>query len=52
VSFSFAFHQITGAIQPAFALGDMLANWDQIAKGLAEAPRKRKSHEQIFSQTS
>ena len=50
--FSFAFHQITAAIQPALALGDMLANWDQIAKGLAGAPRKRKSQEQLFSQTS
>jgi hypothetical protein len=50
--FSFAFHQITAAIQPALALSDMLANWDQIAKGLAEAPRKRKSQEQKFSQTS
>jgi len=50
--FAFAFHQIIAAIQPAFALGDMLANWDQIAKGLAEAPRKRKSQEQIFSRTS
>jgi hypothetical protein len=29
----------------------MLASWDQIAKGLAEAPRKRKSQEQVFSQT-
>jgi hypothetical protein len=33
-------------------MGDMLASWDQIAKGVAEAPRKRKSQEQIFSQTS
>src|SRR6266702_1969445 len=47
--FSFAFHQITTAIQPALALSDVLANWDQIAKGLAEAPRKRKSQEQIYS---
>jgi hypothetical protein len=30
----------------------MLANWDQIAKGLAEAPRMRKTQEQAFSQTS
>jgi hypothetical protein len=30
----------------------MLENWGQIAKGLAEAPRTRKSQEQIFSQTS
>jgi hypothetical protein len=50
--FSFAFHQITAAIQPTLALNDMLANLDQIAKGLAEAPRKRKSQEQKFSQTS
>jgi hypothetical protein len=50
--FSCAFHQITAAIQPALALSDMLANWGQIAKGFAEAPRKRKSQEQKFSQTS
>jgi hypothetical protein len=30
----------------------MLENWSQIAKGLAEAPRKRKSQEQEFSKTS
>jgi len=48
--FSFALHQVTAAIQPALALGDMPANRDQIAKGLADAPRKRKSQEQIFSQ--
>jgi hypothetical protein len=34
------------------ALGDMLANWGQIAKGLAESPRKRKLQEQVFLQTS
>jgi len=50
--FAFAFHQIVAAIQPVLPLGEMLANWDQIAKGLAESPRKRKSQEQIFSQTS
>jgi hypothetical protein len=30
----------------------MLANWGQITRGLAEAPRKRKSQEQAFFKTS
>ena len=50
--FSFAFHQITKALERALALSDMLANWNQIAKRLAEAPRKRKSQEQAFAETS
>jgi hypothetical protein len=46
------FHQIVAAIQPALPLGEMVTNWNQIAKGLAEAPRQRKSQEQDFSNTS
>jgi hypothetical protein len=30
----------------------MLANWDQMAGGLAEAPRKCKSQEQTLRETS
>jgi hypothetical protein len=46
------FHQITAAIQPPLALSQMLLNWTQITKGLAEAPRKRKPQKQIFAHTS
>ena len=46
--FSFAFHQITKAIEPTLALDDMLASWGQIPKRLADAPRQRKSQEQAY----
>jgi hypothetical protein len=50
--FSFAFHQVAKAIEPTLTLGQMLTNWNPIAEGLAEKPRKRKSQEQTFAKTS
>jgi hypothetical protein len=43
--FAFAFHLITASIQPPLALSQMLANWDQITRGIAEVPCKSKSQE-------
>jgi len=39
--FSFAFNQITHAIQPGLSLSSMVKNWGKIVRGLAESPRKR-----------
>jgi hypothetical protein len=46
--FSFAFHQLTQAIEPALSLSAMLKNWTAIVRGLAESPRQRQSQEERF----
>ena len=47
--FSFTFHQITKAIEPALALSEMLAKWNQIAKNLPKrlASGKRRSKDSL-----
>ena len=40
--FKFGLNQVCRAIEPAFGLADMLANWNEISECLAESPRKRK----------
>ena len=41
--FKFALNQVCKAIEPEFALEDMLTQWNEISEGLAESPRKRKA---------
>ncbi|ODS31555.1 MAG: hypothetical protein SCARUB_03335 [Candidatus Scalindua rubra] len=38
-----AYNQVQRAIEPHFALGDMITDWNEIAKSLAERPRGRNS---------
>ena len=40
--FNFAFNQVKRAIEPHLPLEDMISNWNDIAKLLAERPRTRK----------
>jgi hypothetical protein len=44
--FVFGFHEIQRAIEPHGSLKQMLEGWQEIKKGLAESPRKRKTREQ------
>lgn len=39
--FNFAYHQVKRTIEPHLPLEDMVAGWNEIAKSLAERPRKR-----------
>jgi hypothetical protein len=39
--FNFAFNQVKRAIEPHLPLEDMISNWNDIAKLLAERPRTR-----------
>jgi hypothetical protein len=39
--FNFAYNQLKRAVEPHLALEDMIAEWNGIAKLLAERPRKR-----------
>lgn len=39
--FSFALHQVQGAIEPSLPLQETIFSWNQIARSLAEAPRNR-----------
>jgi len=39
--FSFALHQIQHAIEPYLSLQQTLYSWNQMARALAEKPRKR-----------
>jgi len=48
--FNFAFNQVKRAIEPHLPLEDMISNWNDIAKLLAERPRTRKHQlSQYFS---
>jgi hypothetical protein len=37
----FMFHQVCATILPPASLAETLGDWDEIAEGLAECPRKR-----------
>jgi hypothetical protein len=39
--FNFVFNQIKRAIEPPFSLENMISDWGNISKSLAEHPRKR-----------
>ena len=49
--FSFAFRQLSRVIQPALSLRQMIDNWPDIVRDLADPPRKRKSQEEKFFDT-
>lgn len=38
---SFAFHLLKQAVNPKISISSCLVNWKQIAKDLAESPRKK-----------
>jgi hypothetical protein len=44
----FAFDAVTKAIQPALSLGSILKHWREIALGLSETTRKRKSQAEKY----
>ena len=39
--FNFLLHQVQRGIEPSISLKEVLNNWNQITKDLAERPRKR-----------
>lgn len=39
--FAFVLHQIQRAIEPALPLADVIDDWNEISKSLAEPPRQR-----------
>lgn len=39
--FAFAYHELIRAIDPALGLQKMIEDWKEIARDLAEPPRKR-----------
>jgi hypothetical protein len=41
--FNFMYHQVKRVIDPHLPLEDMMESWNEIAKLLAERPRKRNS---------
>ena len=41
--FNFIYHQVKRAIEPYIPLDEVLSNWNDISKSLAENHRKRKS---------
>ena len=51
--FTFAFRQVTQAIQPRLSLRKTIeGHWDRIATGLRESPRSRKGQEEQYHETS
>ena len=50
--FKFALNQVSRAIEPAIALADVMAQWTDISKALAESPRKRKSQIERYFNTA
>ena len=42
--FKFALNQVTRAIEPAYSLRRMVAEWHEISASLAEPPRRRSNH--------
>jgi hypothetical protein len=52
----FAFNEVIKAIQPPASLGAIIENWKEIAIGLSETTRKRKSqvekHNAMNNETS
>jgi hypothetical protein len=44
--FAFVFHEVQGAIEPHYGLGQALKGWEEVQNGLAESHRKRKTQEQ------
>lgn len=46
--FNFAYNQVKRAIEPHVSLQDMISDWNDIAKALAEPSRKRKSQLQQY----
>jgi len=43
------FNAVTKAIQPPASLGSIIKNWNEIAMGLSEGVRKRKSQKEKYN---
>ena len=50
--FKFALNQVTRAIEPAFSLGRMIEQWNEISASLAEPPRERANQVDNYFPTS
>jgi hypothetical protein len=46
--FAFILHQIQHAVEPGLSLGEAMADWPRLARGLAESSRRRETQAQKY----